>query len=295
MGDTQLPYVISNQGLVLVVDDDALLLDALQKGLSLRGYLCETVVNAASALRLISKKDFHSVVVDINLPDMNGFELTEKVKQLNPYIAVIIMTGFIDEFPREDVMESGASEFIKKPFGLDELIIRIEHAKKHETLYRMSLHDDLTGLYNRRGFFTLAMHLLKQAKRKQEGLFMLYADLDGLKSINDTFGHQKGDWALIDVANILKQTFRDSDIIARIGGDEFVVMPIGTAGDNVALIVNRLQKAVEMYNSNSIRTYKLSISAGIAYFDTWSPCTINELLSQADKSMYKQKRNRHSA
>lgn len=113
---------------------------------------------------------------------------------------------------------------------MKELIARIEHARMHERLHTISLHDDLTGLYNRRGFFTLAEHLLKLAKRQQEGLFMLYADLDDLKKINDTLGHQKGDWALIDTANLLKETFRESDIIARIGGDEFVVMPIETTG-----------------------------------------------------------------
>ena len=295
MGDSRLPVAILNQELVLVVDDDVLLLDTLQQGLSLRGYLCETAVDASIALRHINRQYFHSTVIDISLPDMNGLQLTEKVKKLNPDIAVIIMTGFIDDFSYQDAMEAGAADFIKKPFSVKELIARLEYAIMHEKLYKMSLHDELTGLYNRRGFFTLAEHLLKQAKREQDGLFMLYADLDGLKGINDTFGHQNGDWALIDVANILMETFREGDIVARIGGDEFVVIPIGTAGDNVELIVNRLQKAVEMYNSNSKHAYKLSISAGIAYFDTWSPCTINELLSQADKSMYKQKRNRHSA
>jgi diguanylate cyclase (GGDEF)-like protein len=295
MDDVRPLQVISGQQRILVVDDDGSILETLREGLSLRGYLCETAVDATKALELIGKRHFHSIVTDINLPDMNGFELTTKVKKSNPDIVVIIMTGFIDDFSYEDAMEAGASDFIKKPFSVKELIVRIEHAKKHETLYRISLHDDLTGLYNRRGFFTLAEHLLKQAKRNQEGLFMLYADLDDLKGINDTLGHQKGDWALIDAANILKETFRESDIIARIGGDEFVVMPIGKSGDNVEFIISRLQKAVEMDNFKSKREYKLSISTGVAYFDSWSPCTIDELLSQADKSMYKQKRNKQTA
>jgi two-component system, cell cycle response regulator len=295
MGNSRLPGAISNQERVLVVDDDALLLDTLQQGLSLRGYLCETAIDAATALRHINKKYFHSMVIDITLPDMNGLQLTEKVKKLNPDIAVIIMTGFINEFSYQDAMEARAADFIRKPFGLQELIARLEYATMHEKLYRISLHDDLTGLYNRRGFFTLAEHLLKQAKREQDGLFMLYADLDDLKGINDTLGHQKGDWALIDAGNVLKKNFRDSDIIARIGGDEFGVMPIGKSGDNVELIINRFQKAVEMDNLKSKREYKLSISTGIAYFDSLSPCTIDELLSQADKSMYEHKKGKQAA
>ena len=295
MDDIQPLHAIANQQRILVVDDDSFMRDTLREGLSLRGYLCGTAVDATTALEVLGKSHFHSVVIDIRLPDINGFELTKRVKKSNPETVIIIMTGFIDDFSYEDAMEAGASDFIKKPFSVKELIVRIEHAKKHDALYRISLHDELTGLYNRRGFFTLAEHLLKQSKRNQEGLYLLYADLDNLKGINDMLGHQKGDWALIDTANVLKENFRDSDIIARIGGDEFVVMPIGKRGDNVELILNRLQTAVAMDNLKHKREYKLSISTGTAYFDSWSPCTIDELLSQADKSMYKQKRNKQTA
>ncbi len=285
----------SKQERILVVDDNISLLDTINNGLSLSGYQCKAAMSASIALELLSKDLFDTTIIDIVLPDMSGFELATKAKKIKPDMAIIIMTGYIDEFSYEDAIESGASDFIKKPFSVKELIARIEHAKMHERLHDISLHDELTGLYNRRGFFTLAEHLLKTAKRQQAGLFMLYCDLDGLKVINDALGHQKGDWALIDTANILKETFRDSDIIARIGGDEFVVMPIKTTGDNLEIVINRLQKAVEMDNTKSKREYKLSISIGTAYFDPLSPCTIDELLSKADKLMYEQKRSKQTA
>jgi len=290
-----MPNTITSQGRILIVDDDVSFLEMIRNGLSLKGYHCETAENATSALELVSENTFHSMITDVMLPDMIGFELTEKVKKLKPEMVVIIMTGFIDDFSYKDATEAGASDFIKKPFSLKELIARIEHATLHEKLHTISLRDDLTGLYNRRGFFTLAEHLLKMAKRQQEGLFMLYADVDDLKEINDTLGHQKGDWALIDTANILKETFRGSDIIARIGGDEFVVMPIEAKGDNLEIVMNRLRKAVELDNAACHRDYELSISAGAVYFDPRSACTIDELLSQTDKSMYQQKRNKHNA
>ena len=292
MDELVLRHEKSKQECILVVDDDISLLDTLKKGLSLRGYQCKTAMSASIALELLNKDLFDTMIIDIVLPDMSGFELTTKAKKIKPDMAIIIMTGYIDEFSYEDAIESGASDFIKKPFSVKELIARIEHAKMHERLHDISLHDELTGLYNRRGFFTLAEHLLKTAKRQQAGLFMLYCDLDGLKGINDALGHQKGDWALIDTANILKETFRGSDIIARIGGDEFVVMPIETTGDNLEIVIHRLQKTVEMDNSKSKRDYKLSISTGTAYFDPLSPCTIDELLSQADRMMYEQKRTK---
>jgi diguanylate cyclase (GGDEF)-like protein len=288
-------YEKSKQGCILLVDDDTSLLNTLNEGLSLRGYQCKAAMSASIALELLSKDLFDTMIIDIVLPDISGFELTTKAKKIKPDMAIIIMTGHIDEFSYEDAIESGASDFIKKPFSVKELIARIEHAKMHERLHDISLHDELTGLYNRRGFFTLAEHLLKTAKRQQAGLFMLYCDLDGLKGINDALGHQKGDWALIDTANILKETFRDSDIISRIGGDEFVVMPIKTTGDNLEIVINRLQKAVAMDNTRSKREYKLSISIGTAYFDPLSPCTIDELLSQADRLMYEQKRSKQTS
>jgi PleD family two-component response regulator len=198
----------TKQGSILIVDDDILLLDTINSGLSLRGYQSKTATNGSSALELLKTNLFDVMAIDIVLPDINGFELTAKAKKIKPDTAIIIMTGHINKFSYYDAIESGASDFIRKPFSLKELIARIEHAKRYERLHDISLHDELTGLYNRRGFFTLAEHLLKTAKRRQAGLFILYCDLDNLKGINDNLGHQKGDWALIDAANILKETFR---------------------------------------------------------------------------------------
>ena len=292
MDKVNMPNTIAKQGHILVVDDDEFLLDTLRNGLSLRGYQCKVAMSAPIALELLSKDLFDIMVIDIVLPDMSGFELTTKARKMKSDMAILLMTGFIDEFSYEDAIASGATDFIKKPFNVKELIARIEHAQRHERLHAISLHDELTGLYNRRGFFTLAERLLKTAKRQQKGLFMLYSDLDGLKDINDALGHQKGDWALIDTANILKATFRDTDIIARIGGDEFVVMPIETDNDNLGIVINRLQKAVAMDNAKSKRGYTLSISTGTSYYDPLSPSAIDELLSQADRCMYEQKRSK---
>jgi diguanylate cyclase (GGDEF)-like protein len=118
---------------------------------------------------------------------------------------------------------------------------------------------------------------------------MLYADVDNLKEINDIFGHKEGDMALIDVANILRKNYREADIIARIGGDEFVVIPVETTGDNIDIISSRLQKSLKIHNAEKNHKYKLSISVGIAYYSPENPCSVDELLVRADKSMYEQK------
>ena len=157
-------------------------------------------------------------------------------------------------------------------------------------LKALSLTDKLTGLYNRRGLFALVEQLFKLSKRQKTGMFMLYADIDNLKEINDTWGHKEGDIVIIDMANILKMNYRDSDIVARIGGDEFVVVPVGTDGDNVEEITARLQKSIQVHNAKVNRSYKLSLSAGIAYYDPETPCSVDELLAQGDKLMYEQKK-----
>jgi diguanylate cyclase (GGDEF)-like protein len=159
-------------------------------------------------------------------------------------------------------------------------------------LKALSLKDDLTGLYNRRGFTTLAEQHIKIAKREKIGFYVLYADLDNLKTINDTFGHKEGSRAISDIANIFEETYREVDIIARLGGDEFAIIHVGLTGDNIDIIDSRLQAKIDLFNLRNDRDFKLSLSVGIAYYDPEHPCSIDELLVKADTLMYEQKKNK---
>lgn len=161
--------------------------------------------------------------------------------------------------------------------------------KMEERLRALSLTDELTGIYNRRGFFIMAEQVLKLAIRQKRGVYMLYADMDNLKEINDTLGHQEGDRALIYTANILKAAYRETDIVARLGGDEFVVIPVGRAGDDIKLISARLQERLETHNAIRSCNYRLSMSSGISFYNPESPCSIDELLKDAEKFMYEEK------
>jgi len=174
------------------------------------------------------------------------------------------------------------------------VIIRDITKRKHmeEELRALTLIDELTGLYNRRGFLTLARQQLKIADRLQRGLFLIFADMDGLKRINDSYGHHEGNKAIIDTGNILRETFRESDIIARIGGDEFVVMAMETTDTRPEVFNARLQNDVQVFNNRKDRRYALSISIGIACYDPANPCSLDDLLLKADRLMYEQKRNK---
>jgi diguanylate cyclase (GGDEF)-like protein len=137
----------------------------------------------------------------------------------------------------------------------------LKKIKESEEKYRsLALIDELTGIYNRRGLLTFGEHYLKMVKRQNKGIYLLYADFDDLKTVNDTWGHQEGDAALIETANVLKNNFRESDIVARIGGDEFVVIPVGTTSDSADIVFDRVKKAIEINNSKSSHAYKLSLT-----------------------------------
>ena len=277
---------------ILIIDDDAVILKFMKIVLEMEGYECETAISSQAALERVQRTPFDIMITDIVMPGMNGLELTGKAKGIRPNMSVIITTGFVDNFSYDKAIEAGASDFIKKPFTEKELIARIKHVKMQQEIRNLTLRDELTGIYNRRGFFALVEYQFNLAKRSKTGMFMLYADLDNLKIINDTLGHQEGDRALTMAADILRKNFRQSDIIARIGGDEFVVFPVGTSADCVDKILERLQKALEAYNAENNRGYSLSISAGISFYDPERPCTIDDLLAAADRSMYERKMNK---
>jgi diguanylate cyclase (GGDEF)-like protein len=118
---------------------------------------------------------------------------------------------------------------------------------------------------------------------------LFYADLDNLKKINDSFGHDEGDAALVDAAALLRDAFRDSDIIARLGGDEFVVLAIDVAEGKVASLTRRLREKVAARNASPGQEYSVSFSLGVARYDPDEPCSLSELLSLADRKMYQDK------
>lgn len=162
----------------------------------------------------------------------------------------------------------------------------------NELLSKMSKTDELTGLYNRRGFLAMAHHSMELAARMSKNGVLFYADLDGLKSINDQYGHEEGDHAIIQTAGILRNTFRNADIIARLGGDEFVVLTINTSLPLVKNLTDRLQELIDEYNENSGKPYHISISMGAVSFISKDSVTIEELMSKADMLLYDQKRRK---
>lgn len=185
--------------------------------------------------------------------------------------------------------EAGAPVYI---LGHAQDVTELKRAE--EALRSLSLTDNLTGLYNHRGFFAFADQYAKTIKRSGNNLLFVFADMDGLKKINDTLGHNTGSEALVETAQILRSSFRETDIVARVGGDEFTVLASVSSDQNAEQLFERLQQNVESFNEENKRDYKISLSAGFVLVEPMDNQSIEELLAKADALMYQQKKRKQA-
>ena len=178
-------------------------------------------------------------------------------------------------------------------------VVERERARKAaeeraEAIRSQSIRDELTGLYNRRGFLELARQQLRIAQREARSALLFFVDLNGMKQINDELGHDEGDRALCDTADVLRETFRISDVVSRLGGDEFVALMLDGNVSQIEVIAGRIRQAMAERNAQGLRRYRLSASVGASPYDALQGQTIEALLAQADTLMYEQKRARRA-
>jgi diguanylate cyclase (GGDEF)-like protein/PAS domain S-box-containing protein len=180
-----------------------------------------------------------------------------------------------------------------EPIGFRGVVRDITKRKQlQDMLHTIAITDQLTGLYNRRGFITLAEQQLKYADRTKRKVLLSFIDLDGMKHINDVWGHEAGDKALVDTAKLLKQAFRESDIIARIGGDEFAVLTSDVIDSMQGVFINRLDRQIDIHNARKDLMYMLTLSIGSTFYEPDNPCSLDALMSKADKLMYEDKQRK---
>ena len=163
-------------------------------------------------------------------------------------------------------------------------------ARDRDELSHKLLIDELTGLYNRRGLLVLGEQQLHLAERLQRSVAVLMLDLDGFKAINDTLGHAAGDAALVEAAQILNSSFRRSDVVARYGGDEFVVVASGVKEKYLQRLISRANERLNQRNAASELPYRLSMTIGETFFFHGRDATLEQLIEEADRRMYARKR-----
>lgn len=288
---------------VVLIEDDDDYAYLLRRMITEHGHdslALERVDRLAAGLTRLDAGGVDIVLLDLDLPDSFGIETFLEVQRRVPEIPIVVLTGLDDETVAVGAVRKGAQDYlVKGDFGGHLLVRAIRYAIERNQLQlglrNLSLEDDLTGLYNRRGFVALAEQQLKLARRNNIRLLVAFADLDGLKAINDAHGHLIGSEAIVEASKLLRETFRDSDIVARFGGDEFVILLPETEAETFEAPVERLRQNLAAFNQEDTHLYQLSISLGAAAYDPQAPCSLHQLIEQADKAMYDDKRRRGKA
>jgi two-component system cell cycle response regulator len=248
-----------------------------------------------AALDRLAQGGIDVVLLDLSLPGAEALELIDQTRQAAPEIPIVVLTSHDDQCLAIQALQLGAQDYLVKSQTLDFLLERalryaVERHRLQMAIRSLSLIDDLTGLYNRRGFTTLAEQHLKHASRHGKNLLLVFGDVDNMKLINDRFGHPQGDQALIKVAAVLRTTFRNSDLLARIGGDEFNILVLDELKDSTRIIQSRLQEEFQKFNGAAGLPFYLSLSTGIARFNPQTTTSIEAPMAAADRDLYQQKR-----
>jgi two-component system cell cycle response regulator len=289
---------------VLLLEDnpaDARLIREALGSRQRRGIELETADRLEDGLIVLSTEDVDVALIDLTLPDSSGLETVRAVREAEPDLPIVVLTGLDDERVGLEAVRAGAQDYLVKGQVNDRSLERAllyarqrgaklqELERANEELHELALTDPLTGLSNRRGFTVIGEQLLKQAQRSESWLIVVLADLDGLKDINDRFGHQEGDWAIVAGAQILSLSLRDADVKARIGGDEFAALAFTDDPGSEQHIKIRLADGVEQWNIALPRAYRVSFGVGTARADGCSDVTLDELLALADADLYRHK------
>ncbi len=305
---------------ILIAEDETVSRCILKTTLESWGHEVTEACDGAVAWQLLQSADAPPLaILDRTMPEMDGIAVCRMARQQQSAtpVYIILLTA---KSSKQDIVvgfEAGADDYVTKPFDRDELHARVEVGirivdlqrslaqrvaqleqalgelkRAQETLRNLSLTDDLTGLYTRRGFFTLAAQHLKSARRANQEASLIYTDMDGLKTINDTYGHDEGSHALKELADILRSTFRSSDIIARIGGDEFVILETYAGRTDAQSCITRLEENLRKHNAGQRRAYELSLSIGIVRGGADEYSTVETLLKRGDELMYEAKRGK---
>jgi diguanylate cyclase (GGDEF)-like protein len=257
----------------------------------------ETAARLSQAMDRLAAGGVDVMLLDLTLPDAGGIETFSRAHEEFPDVPIVVLTGLDDEELAVEAVTRGAQDYLVKGHVEDPALVRslryaVERHRMQAELRQQALVDELTGLYNRRGFTTLADHLLKVAERSGEPVAVLFVDLDGMKAINDSLGHAEGDRALTDTAGILSRTLRKSDLLGRLGGDEFCALLVNCSPAFEGVVLARLNQSIEGHNERAGRPFRLSLSVGVSRYDPTDPVPVEELIERADRSMYEQKAGR---
>ncbi|MBK5100406.1 MAG: diguanylate cyclase [Desulfobacteraceae bacterium] len=274
--------------LLLVVDDDESVRTALLEMLRHIGFKAKSAGNGKDALKELKEDSYTFTLTDIRMPEMDGLQLIKAIKNDYPHIYCIAMTGYSKEYKYVDVINAGATDFINKPFSLEELEAKVRRGiierNIKEELSRLSITDSLTGLYNQRHFYARLKEEVTRADRQKNRLALILVDLDDFKNYNDTHGHLAGDDILHKVGSIINVKIRlGVDSGYRYGGDEFAVILIDADEDISLSIGERIGQGINQ---------ECNLSASMGFSNFSEGMTLEGFIGEADRRLYKSKAQR---
>jgi diguanylate cyclase (GGDEF)-like protein len=287
---------------VLLVEDVPLLAriaEQMLKKSPANRYVVTLKATLRDALAALQAAEFNVILLDLNLPDSAELATLTAVAEIAPEVPIIVLTASHGHEIGFQAIKLGAQDFLVKGdfnyLTLDRAIVySFERHRLQRTLRELAVIDELTGLYNRRGFNTLNPDVLQRVRDSEARGYLCYFDLDRFKQINDEQGHQKGDEALVEFAGNLRGIFRKDCLLVRLGGDEFLAMGVERSPGEAGEALQALAVVLSVRNRPGASEFVLEASSGLAYFDRNSTGTIEELLAEADAGLYRNKESRHA-
>ena len=282
---------------ILAVDDTSTNLDILED--LLEQYDVINAISGEDALKIVETEKIDLILLDIMMPNMDGYEVCRRLKLDDKAkdIPIIFITAKTDEDSIEKAYDIGGVDYVSKPFKPKELLAKVRRELKLQDLQNelklLASTDPMTKLYNRRYFTKMAEHTLDLVKREKKDLSVIMLDIDKFKNVNDTYGHQVGDDVIIELANKLMECQRQSDIVCRYGGEEFVILLPNTSIDGAKVVAEKIREEVESLSINLLTNEKLNftISLGVSQVNLENESNIELALKRADDALYIAKEN----
>ena len=283
---------------VLVVDDSMVIRNQLKALLENLFFDVTTVAHGEEALGILqTRSDISLVLTDYNMPVMNGLELTKEIRKEydKNELSIIAISSNDDEEVVALFLKNGANDYIKKPFSKEEFYCRvnnsIESLENVQIILNSANRDFLTGLYNRRYFFNNIDQYIQESENGFRNLYIAMMDIDNFKKINDTYGHDEGDRAIVYLSEILRTNTKQNDLVSRFGGEEFCVALLCDNDDIAYGIFERIRQSVESFSFTTRKeeTVRFTISIGLCRFKQGD--LIDDVINQADMNLYDAKHN----
>ena len=282
---------------VLLVDDSVVFRKSIQSMLENMFFKVITVAHGEEAVGILSTTpDISLVLTDYHMPVMNGLELTSEIRKTYSKndLSIVVISNDNDEETTALFLKNGANDYIKKPFSKEEFSCRINNSiEALENIHEITNHsnrDFLTGLYNRRYFYTNAKKYFDNAVLNCEPFAIAIINIDLFKKINDTYGHETGDEAIINLADILRTSISKDNIVARFNDEEFYLLIKNTSSTETLKLLEDIKKTIEnsFFLSSKSQEVKYTVSIGVA---TSHEATFQETLDEADMLLYNAKQS----